>query len=610
MSFSDPADDRFHRHLLEQLDGGTSPTKSDIPLYDFSHPGGGKKNTNDYREDDEPSPNDCSLIRVRGMVQDMLDVEYVEHRQGGTSLSSSSTAAAAASPWTERTPLVLSSIVGTTPWFRRRIAADCQLGSSSHGSEVEIADTGESNYDLPKKKQKVLRFEEQDFGGWACEEGDDTALLGLFYYDQYDASQNGSSTGIPKLRLNDVVEVVGVLEERETEGDGDQNPQQQQQHAADISASLLMLDDDTGLEISSHVRRLHVIWYNRIDLDTFAATRPAAYPSCSQQQHDTSLPNTLSHPEAASILAGALSVSDTVGSALWVTLLSMAERDARGAAIRTPDRRALGCSSLNIVLQDRDTCMAFGSNLRKVLSAVVPQLVSIDLATSSKASAVAPVLLPRKTAGRTLPASPLQLPAGSTVIINVGAESSLLEEQSLHVLQKLTERHSVLFEFEGTQIPFEGDFRIVVVSTSQTMDLLPCSLQVAYQPSTACGGHVNMSDLELSHVSTSDLNLSHVRDALLHARSSRLGVEKKNAGTNVALSRAVLDRAQEDFIDRRARAREGNRRLPNEADFHRWLTLTRLHARARTVGNVKRIAQVEDWELAVATDEALAASFG
>jgi hypothetical protein len=73
---------------------------------------------------------------------------------------------------------------------------------------------------------------------------------------------------------------------------------------------------------------------------------------------------------------------------------------------------------------------------------------------------------------------------------------------------------------------------------------------------------------------------------------------------NIALSAAVLDKAQQDFIQRRATARNTNRPAVTERDFHRWLTLTRLQARSRQA----RMAEVEDWSLALTLDDAMVAS--
>jgi hypothetical protein len=51
-------------------------------------------------------------------------------------------------------------------------------------------------------------------------------------------------------------------------------------------------------------------------------------------------------------------------------------------------------------------------------------------------------------------------------------------------------------------------------------------------------------------------------------------------------------------------ARKGDAELPQEEDFHRWLTLTRLQARSQR----QSWARIQDWERALVLDDAIQAT--
>jgi hypothetical protein len=96
-----------------------------------------------------------------------------------------------------------------------------------------------------------------------------------------------------------------------------------------------------------------------------------------------------------------------------------------------------------------------------------------------------------------------------------------------------------------------------------------------------------------------------------------------------------LERAQQDFLDRRQRAYKSKHNqitaatgsnelspsVPGEDDFHRWLNLTKLQAKSRLSTKIhqneeddimndeqqsnKWEANVEDWEIALQLDDAI-----
>jgi hypothetical protein len=277
------------------------------------------------------------------------------------------------------------------------------------------------------------------------------------------------------------------------------------------------------------------------------------------------------------------------------------------APVTTPQDSTLGCASLNLCLPTADACADLSARMHQVLSQILPQVQYHDVTEASLLADDTSLAAPCKRNGRLSP-TPLQLTQGSTLILNVGsltADQLRTPEQlqRLQALQQLTSSHKMPYTFDGgVQIAFEADVRVIVVSTPASSKVLPCLLQV--QCEYTDGGTMEMDGEDLSY-------LTHVRHALAAARggSSLSTTSSSSAATlthkNIGLSRDVLDKAQKDFVVRRDQARQGDHLvMPNDADFHRWLTLTRLHARSRRAA----CAELEDWERALQLDDAMLAT--
>ena len=106
-------------------------------------------------------------------------------------------------------------------------------------------------------------------------------------------------------------------------------------------------------------------------------------------------------------------------------------------------------------------------------------------------------------------------------------------------------------------------------------------------------------------VADGDGGMSTSSPALLLAlreylQQCRRGQQHPNNTCNIGLDKAVLTVAQGDFLKRRSVSREH----AGEADFHRWLTLCRLHARSRRAA----VADTSDWSSALALDDAMRAT--
>ena len=139
-------------------------------------------------------------------------------------------------------------------------------------------------------------------------------------------------------------------------------------------------------------------------------------------------------------------------------------------------------------------------------------------------------------------------------------------------------------------IPFEADYRIIVVTTQTTQEL-PCTLSVL----TGTGSSTTPMTTASTSISTSIPTLKReLREMLVKGRSlsssSSNCSNKKNNNNNDCLkfSSALLERAQRDFLERRRRWHDESNSssssttlLPGEDDFHRWLNLTKLQTKSR-----------------------------
>ena len=410
------------------------------------------------------------------------------------------------------------------------------------------------------------------------------AVVSEFYYDQYHTTDTiqECDDAEKRLRLNDMVEFIGVLEEEETttnaEGSGEVP-----------SSSWLWPDEEPQQEWSSAdvLPRLHVLWYRRVDhLEEEMDEEPkssissAAVPSSDQ---------------IAAVLAGSLHLHKPNGTtepcltsaeAVWMTLHSLAERSEKDQSPvkinTTPQEPAeattLGCASLQMILPDAAACQRLLANLYQTLSQMVPLVVVVDCDNDIILSA------PRKRGGR-LPATPLQLPKGATLLVDLGNYSN---NQIPPALQELLQHHRVPYQFEGgVQLYFEADVRVIVLTTAR---MLPDSCTTL---AVQCDCRESSEEAAMKEEQPARKELEILQTALWTAR--RLG--------NVRLPPAVLEQAKTDFLQRRQHHHDDDRAaaMLQASDLHRWLGLTRLQARARQTSQ----ASLQDWQRALQLDDSM-----
>eukprot|EP00978_Attheya_sp_CCMP212_P001891 scaffold3904_cov47-Attheya_sp.AAC.2 len=456
-------------------------------------------------------------------------------------------------------------------------------------------------------------------------------VLAKMYYEE-DAE---------RLRLNDVVELVGVLSTDPSEADFG--------HLNNDAGLDSMYDDEFHMVVPppSQLPRLHVLAFRSLkDVDCIAACRIAAddslgkaltfedsevmnvTPTSTQEDTDSSDEDTdqqgnnkeeeIMEMDDRSMTIHALNKyvfdgkNGVAAEALLLGLLSMGEREVNcptthlvPALVKTPFDTTLGCASWNFVVPHAHGCQVLTQRLTHVVSQIMPLVASTELSTCLLPGA------PAKMGGRLTP-SLLQLPKGGTLIIN---EAPLKEgtidaagQQTLSALSTMTRTNMVPYRFNGGDYPFEADYNILVLSSksssssSQPLEssgnnrsfktenkLLPCSLQV----------HVADAMMESTRMEESDSALPPKVANRIRCYLTRCRVAPSNncSTNNIGLEEALLQQAQSDFIQRRQSSRTSRNIVPDvdsrttirseeskeikETDFHRWLTLTRLQARSR-----------------------------
>jgi Mini-chromosome maintenance replisome factor len=567
---------------------------------------------------------DRPLFRYIGMIQDMLETEYFsvndampKHYGSLHPFASDATLKLA-----ERTPMLLMSIPHTTD-----IPTQCTNRSNVNDNECD--------HHLSKR----VRYDDSDFPPSSTEKSEPTVapeVVAQFYLEQYpihDTSGNSDATSrpsVPSLKLNQVVEILGVLQEGTVATDpNDDDMAVDENHPSRHSnndmdgmgnqgSSMMLLEDQETTVIPSHIPRLHVLWYRTLFID--------------DEDEENEAMATLTSPSTAEPIFHAWSkvgltnsgVKDNdptlggwnaVAQAVWLLLHSQAERDPTTGIVRSAPHHAstLGCLSLNLLFPNADD-EPVGDNhcdVAEFISFTMKRLVphchiltfSSNHATASMGTPLTAIQAPHKICGR-LRSTALQQPAGTMLIVDVRnwkAESSndIHREDAdhpFHSLRQICRHHMLQYIFEGgMQIPFEADYRVLVLSNAMTQHLVPCTSTM--QLPSSCVGNLKRDWSTLL-----DPLLIPIRADLQRNRSYC-------ANRIIHLDDSVIESSQQEFCERRRRSRDtkcakintGVKELVDEADFHRWLTLCRVHAKSRR----SNVAEKVDWDESLKLDDSM-----
>jgi len=337
-----------------------------------------------------------------------------------------------------------------------------------------------------------------------------------------------------RLRLNDVVELIGVvsmdpMDADFTEQEKQKRKQDQQEQSSsgngvtnfenwwnDTQQQDLLLDDDRlVLPPPSLLPRFHVLCYKVLDLDSLSFkfahsnSNGTKTKKNDEQEKDfinrcTSLQNQTIRPKnnnankeedgeeendrTLTINTFAKFIfcdNKYAAEALLMTLLSMAQREEKTNkkdggnldqnVIKTPSDTTLGCASINFTLPNVSSCKTLEKRMHRVLSEVVPIVgtATLSLAALQDQSIVAPTKS-QEGGGRLTP-SVMQLPKGSAFMIQQGcmAEGTIdiNGQRSLMALSSLTAKHTLPYRFHGMlDYNFEADYRVIVLSSKDAID--------------------------------------------------------------------------------------------------------------------------------------------
>jgi Mini-chromosome maintenance replisome factor len=652
-----------------------------------------------------------TLVRIRGMVQDILDPEFIEandvasiganQKQQQSQDNSNSIMDSHQHQqhkdqdqrFIERLPIFLSPIPFSCNWFRtkwmsnnssdrcdddsknklqqpsavKRLKLDSSFTSTDkkdndnyHHNKSEVASRGMMHFDSTTQTDEMSLESHQDStSNEVCNDswwnsntmGSDKRqipILAKMYYDQYHSNLHGQDQQQHHLQLNHLVDCIGILEWEDLQLDENHQIQEKMMsHMADDYNSNddgILTDNfcDQAIFIPTSIPRLHVLWFEQLSLDDVTVAKPTSSTSdgIDCQPSTAAVVSASATALAPSLLQKMIgAISHVAAKALWNTLLSMAERGTNNngndqlplTPTMTPHETMLGCASMNLIASSVDDATQLQRKLCSVLSEIVPVLHVKEI-TNSSIKKIGTQQLPQKDNGRIVPTE-WQLPKGSTIVLNVSSLDNVvsgngggkLSSNVLKVLQTLTYGHTIQYTFDGgVRIPFEADVRVIVISTNSTKDLLPCMLQLrcdSKNSNITCmmsDDDNNNDDEDDFEIEVDDMLPSKRREILLElrqilamCRQTKLDGSNNN---NIQLSRQLLERAQQDFVQRRRQSTQQSQemnginndartnihlRQPGEEDFHRWLTLTRLAARGRN----SDIADVCDWEMALRLDD-------
>ena len=488
------------------------------------------------------------LVRYIGMVQDMLDPEYYVTKVNGIHTKyreyyclNDGDSQQLADEITmnhlleERQPLLLVPVPHSTEVLRNcirkldptstseensdgdgdAIEEKLEMNGTSDGSRKRRLENATDDEALRERndvhvKQRNLKASasstpmDNRFTWWpeGCMNSDPEhcpVLAKMYYPENEEAATSetqSNSQPQPRLQLNDIVEVYGILsldplgasfEDQNSNGKGSNLDFEAQQESFFHDFVDRMVVPPPSL-----LPRLHVLKYNKLDLDEMVVEAEAQ----EQEQEQVKAPVNCSAANAndcerqltIDTFATCIFDGDKIASeTLLMTCMSLAERDYRcqnanasPKAIQMPDGATLGCGSINFVLSTREACMLLQERLRVVLGEIAPVVANINLSlaalnggdidagTGTRSTSHDTIIAPGKNAANRLEPSALQLPKASCLVINQAALTEGTINQSgqmaLASLSKMTRTHTIPYQFDGLmEIDFEADHRIIVI---------------------------------------------------------------------------------------------------------------------------------------------------
>ncbi|MCO5600015.1 hypothetical protein L7F22_054123 [Adiantum nelumboides] len=507
-------------------------------------------------------PNN-SLVRFRGMVQDMFNAEYYigAYKDGDVWRTTKYSDAAAVPHCSEaniriwdRRPLYCVPTPGENVWVKdafnpgnaqirvspineslsvnqKRAREDSQMDTEDMDTE-----TDEGSYDNKRScrgatssngESKSPSHEPQDLNIPLGEKNLVPCIVKI--YDGLDAD----------LKLNDIVEFFGVLTF---------DPKLRRHHidAGEIldGVQAAFLDEDISSQLpASRVPRLHSIFHQKLSSDDLFRAMPANAPECINLD---SLNRSSFVELRASLVARLTEIFGGDGLAAEYLLLHLLSRiHAR------VEPMAVGKLSLNIVESSalRDGVSLPTSMVSQAIAALLPRSHLMPLSLEYLNDKL---IAPRKNyRNNRLVTGDVQLADGTHLMLDETAlKSGQLTEiglQNVHILKNLMEWQKVEYDFEFYKMEMPADVPVLVLSTARSR-LFPADVVLPLRPTR------NFS--------------SSLRPELVAHWRTYLGVAR--AG-NHTIEPSIQKILEADLVT----ARQEDRSLGPEV-FHRWLTMARL----------------------------------
>lgn len=502
-----------------------------------------------------------SLVRFRGMVQDMFNVEYYigAYKDGGIWRTNKYSDAAVLPPCAEtdmqiwdRRPLYCVPVPGENLWVKNAFSHPDMHFPISHSiantrmnqkRSLEASLMDMEDMETDSVEPVVTLFENKR----PCS----GALSGATSSGEYKPSSQelfdlniplGEKSLVPCLvkvydgldadvKLNDIVEFIGILTfdpeltvHRETVGEN-----------SDVQAAFMEEDISAHLP-ASRVPRLHSILHRKLSIDSLFKAMPDNAPECTNVHEFTRSDFGLLRSSLVARFTEVLGGDSLAAEYLLLHFLSRVHTRVEPMAV--------GKLSLNLLDSNAQI-----EGVSQATAALLPRSHLMPLTLEFLNGKL---IAPRKNySSNRLMTGDLQLAEGTYLILDETAlKSGQLSEtglQNVHFLKNLMEWQKVEYDFEFYKMEMPTDVPVLVFSTARSR-LFPADVVIPLRPTRVS-------------------SLVFPPEALPKWRMY-LGAARAGDHTIDPSMQKILE---EDLVT----ARQKDRSLGSDV-FHRWLTLARL----------------------------------
>nr|XP_043613110.1 mini-chromosome maintenance complex-binding protein [Erigeron canadensis] len=486
-----------------------------------------------------------SLVRFRGMIQDMLGNEFYvgAYKNEGTwntnKFSDVSQFSMGPSPdiriW-ERRLLYCVPVPGQNPWADSTSEAVITMHATSANrekrhreafsvsEEVEMQDSVNEMPNSPRAK-KMRENESLPMDNMTEETGCGTSMVPVFDRTNFPCLVKIYDSPESDLKLNDVFEFIGVLT-FETDVKDDKNGENEVANCFDEEESVSLPP--------SKVPRLHCLVHRKLSLNDMIFSLPALEPK----------PELVKGIRESLLQHLTLVLGGDELAAHFILLHLLSKVHAR------VDSVAVGKLSLNLTSFDKSSISVFGNRINDAVKNLLPFTHSIPLTVEYlNTAALAPVK--DYQTNRLVPGA-LQCAEGTHLTIDeLHLQSGTLNSNGIEnteLLKDLMEFQKVEYDFKFYKMKMDADVQILILSERKS-NILPADLVLPFHPSSV--GSLGVVDEQT-------LNAWRWYLTTLRSLPHSIGTEMQKV-------------VEDDMVA----ARQADRSLGTE-DFNRWLTMGRL----------------------------------